>query len=95
MEENAALRDELTGVQVELAQEQETVVALREELMKYKEQESGDLASEVESLKSQLREQEKKFKHMWRLQCMQGQEQEDLIARQQGEIQQLKGAKQE
>ena len=91
-EENAALKDKLAGVQVELAQEQETVEALREELAKCKEQESGDLASEVESLKLQVREQEKKSKHMWRLQCMQAQEQEDLIARQQREIQHLKGA---
>ena len=75
LEENAAVKDKLTGVQVELAQEQETVEALREELM-CKEQESGDLASEVENLKLQLRGQEKS-KHMWRLQCMQAQEQED------------------
>ena len=92
LEENAALKDKLTGVQVELAQEQETVEALREELTKCKEQESGDLDSEVESLKLQLREQVKKSKHMWRLQCMQAQKQEDLIARQQREIQHLKGA---
>ena len=60
LEENAALKDKLTGVQVKLAQEQETVMALREELTKCKEQESGDLASEVDSLKLQ----EKKSKHM-------------------------------
>lgn len=92
LEENAALKVKLTGVQVKLAQEQETVEALREELTKCKEQESGDVASEVESLKLHLREQEKKSKHMWRLQCMQAHEQEDLIARQQREIQHLKGA---
>ena len=90
LEENSTLKDKLTGVQVELAQEQETVEALKE-LAKCKEQEGGDLATEVESLKLQLREQEKKSKHMWRLQCMQAQEQEDLIARQQREIQHLKG----
>ena len=31
LEEDAALKDKLTGVQVELAQEQETLEALREE----------------------------------------------------------------
>ena len=35
--------------------------------MMCKEQESGDLAIEVVNLKLQLRGQEKKSKHMWRL----------------------------
>lgn len=92
LEENAALKDELMEVRAELTQEHETVAALRAELSKCKEQECGDLASEVESLKLQLKEQEKKNKRMWRLQCMQSREQEDIIACQQREIEHLKGA---
>ena len=60
--------------------------------MKCKEQECGELASEVQSLKLQLKEQEKKNKHMWRLQCTQSREQEDMIGHQQREIEHLKGA---
>ena len=70
--ENASLKDELSGVQAELAQEQETVEALRAELSKCKEESAG-LSGEVEQLKLQLKEHDKKSKHMWRLQCAQSQ----------------------
>ena len=49
-------------------------------------EESADLSGEVERLKLQLKEQDKKNRHMRRLQCAQSQEQEDTIARLQREI---------
>ena len=75
LEENASLKDELAGIQAEFAQEQETVEALRAELSKCKEEESADLSGEVEQLKLQLKEQDKKSKNLSRLQCAQSQEQ--------------------
>ena len=91
LEENAALKDALSGAQADLAQEQETVASLQAELAKCKEREHEDLAAEVESLNLQLEEQRKKNKRMWRLQCAQSREQEDMIAQQQREIERLKG----
>ena len=65
LEENAALKDALSGAQADLAQEQETVASLQAELAKCKEREHEDLAAEVESLNLQLEEQRKKNKRMW------------------------------
>ena len=66
---------------------------LQAELATYKEQGHGDLAAEVKRLKLQLEEQKRKNKRMWRLQCTQSQEQEDVIAQQQREIDRLKGTR--
>ena len=85
------MKDALSGAQADLAQEQETVASLQAELAKCKEREHEDLAAEVESLNLQLEEQRKKNKRMWRLQCAQSREQEDMIAQQQREIERLKG----
>ena len=66
---------------------------LQAELATYKEQGHGDLAAEVKRLKLQLEKQKRKNKRMWRLQCTQSQEQEDVFAQQQREIDRLKGTR--
>ena len=66
---------------------------LQAELATYKEQGHGDLAAEVKRLKLQLEKQKRKNKRMWRLQCAQSREQEDVFAQQQREIDRLKGTR--
>ena len=81
------LETELQQTREQLKQDKETIAQLTEQLHAATAESSTE---EIEVLRAELKKEKAKAKRMWKLNCEQGAEQENLIAEKDEEIAELK-----